>query len=450
MLCNVFVSSTVADLEALRRQVQDAIGVAGASCHLSEDWATDYDDTVAQCWRHFSDANSFMLLLGHWYGSTPPGHEHSITSLEFEWAMKRREQESRRFPMAVFMPEHESPADRELRELAEPLVKAKFEAGEHERLLGELHRRVTDSWRTVRRFRDVQQLREYTIVICMDWRGETPLAEAQRALGQPRTTPAPAAAVSDAKLGALGREAQLRALRTALAESAGRADAPAVAFLVHGDEGAGHRAFLHCLVDKPLKSLRPKDRVGQMQASCTDAAKLCAAVGQALGLPGATPEALADSVAAELRSRSLAFVFDRIGRYPGGAAGFHADFWRPFHARLVALKAANRFDRRLVAVLAAPGGHPDAWSAAASVPTRAQGAVDYGRLLALPRLGAFEREDVRRWLAEEFGMDAGDDRQAEIVERAMRDGDGEDDPVPLHVFERLRGEALADDQGDVP
>ena len=69
----VFLSSTIKDLKEFRSGVRQVLQKAGMACFPSEQWVSSFDDTVARCQQRFSQSNGFVLLLGHWYGSVPPG-----------------------------------------------------------------------------------------------------------------------------------------------------------------------------------------------------------------------------------------------------------------------------------------------------------------------------------------------------------------------------------------
>src|SRR5262245_7763040 len=111
----VFVSSTVRDLQAYRRAIRAvAHRRAATQCLLSEeDWPAGYDDTVKKCLREIDASHGFLLIIGHWYGSIPPGADRSITHIEFDAAFERWKSADPR-PMAVMRPEAGSSADREL------------------------------------------------------------------------------------------------------------------------------------------------------------------------------------------------------------------------------------------------------------------------------------------------------------------------------------------------
>ena len=116
---NLFLSSTVRDLGEYRRAVRDACrSKAETACFLSEDdWSGGYDDTVAKCLSRVREADAFLLLVGHWYGSVPPGYDRSITHIEFDNALAKW-RASQNPPLAVMMPAHGSLADKKLRAAA--------------------------------------------------------------------------------------------------------------------------------------------------------------------------------------------------------------------------------------------------------------------------------------------------------------------------------------------
>jgi hypothetical protein len=118
----IFLSSTISDYESFRREVQDVLlKKAECVCFLSEDWIGGYDKTVQKCRDRVQQSGGFILLLGYWYGSIPPGKDKSITHLEFEWALERWRGEP--FPnMAVLKPKPGKKAERKLKALADLLL----------------------------------------------------------------------------------------------------------------------------------------------------------------------------------------------------------------------------------------------------------------------------------------------------------------------------------------
>jgi hypothetical protein len=63
-------------------------------------------------------------------------------------------------------------------------------------------------------------------------------------------------------------------------------------------------------------------------------------------------------------------------------------------------------------------------------------------LLQVPQLEQFSREDILAWFDEMEVPDEPAGRRSKLVDRAIKNSEGKDDPVPTRVFERLRGEIL--------
>ncbi len=165
----IFLSSTIGDYESFRRQVKDVLDKkAECNCSLSQDWVGGYDDTVRKCQDRVWQSGGFILLLGYWYGSIPPGKDKSITHLEFEWALEKWKGEP--YPkMAVLKPKPGKAADSKLKALANQfLPKTQDERDLHAARLAKFHAQVDDKrteWRTIQTYEDVHDLREYALVM---------------------------------------------------------------------------------------------------------------------------------------------------------------------------------------------------------------------------------------------------------------------------------------------
>ncbi len=155
-----------------------------------------------------------------------------------------------------------------------------------------------------------------------------------------------------------------------------------------------------------------------------------------------TPEQLAERVAPELKRQPMYFVIDRITDLAGGVAAFRDCFWLPLYGRLHALRAAQHFSHRLVAVVADYSDDDAAWSSATCEANPTGGQPDYTALLRIPRLGPFVRDDVLSWFADMEIPDEPAGRRAQLATRALKNSRDEDDPVPTRVFDRLKGEIL--------
>lgn len=436
----IFLSSTIKDLEGYRRSIQEVLlQKAEVVVFLSEDWPGGYDDTVRKCKERVEGAHGFFLMMGHWYGSIPPDHDKSITHLEFEWALGKWGQTP--FPpIAVFRPKPQSPADQELRTAAEPLIATGYaERPRHDALLQAFQGKVLGSWRTVREFTTLQDLREYTLTACLIWKGRTPQAAA---LGEVTLTSS-GPRLTDEQLGLLGREKQLDAARDILAEMAALQEVPAVCLLVSGSEDVGQRAFLAALLrTRAFKGARPS-RPGRPPLDHYDTSVLIQWAAKMLGIAGGTeiktPEELADRVAAELKLQPLWFALDQVSRLNGGIAVFRDAFWRPFHDRLKELRATQPIPYRLIAVVTEYSGDSTAWDAAVGGPEFDAEPADFSRLLLLPTLAGFKRKDVLLWLEE---IDVPEDQRSRIATSVLQDDQGKPDGTPLRVFDRLQRESL--------
>jgi hypothetical protein len=67
---SIFLGSTIDDFGPLRVEVTKALQErVGASCNPCESWIGSFEDVKTVCLRNLNQANGYMLLLGHWYGS---------------------------------------------------------------------------------------------------------------------------------------------------------------------------------------------------------------------------------------------------------------------------------------------------------------------------------------------------------------------------------------------
>jgi hypothetical protein len=437
----VFLSSTIGDFAEYRREVQEVLlQKAETAVYLSEEWPGGWDDILDKCQGRVEGSNGFLLMLGHWYGSVPPGAAKSITHLEFEWAAAKWGK-IKYPPMAVFVPRERSLADRELRRRARKLVARKnLDPLAQAALREAFWQQATGDWRAVQHFTDRQDLREHALASCMRWQGRTPLAAARREV--PVT--GVASPLTDEQLGTLGRDAQLAAARRILSLLEVSSEAPAACLLVSGSEDAGHRAFVAALLGH--RSFREQFRpvqLGPPPAARYDVELLSQWVARRVGVAAtadiATPETLAERVAEALREQPLCFALDQANRFPGGVAGFRSGFWKPFHDRLRELRAARVMTHPLVAVITEYSGDAADWGAAVVAPAAAGELPDSSQLFLLPRLAEIESGDLLLWLAE---LAVPRDRQLAVAERVLTNAQGHPDPIPLRIFDRLQREAL--------
>ncbi len=445
----IFLSSTIGDYENFRREVQEVLlKKAECACFLSEDWIGGYDATVQKCRERVLQSGGFILMLGYWYGSIPPGKDKSITHLEFEWAMDRWNGDP--FPkMAVLKPKPGKKADDVLKALADPLLpKVQDERELHTVRLAKFHAQVDDKhteWRTIRTFEDVHELREYALVIGKDWRGYTPLAAAQKKVDMP--TAEGESLLREDQLGRLGRGVQYEAIKKIFSGLAAYPDVPAVAILVNGDKDKGLSAFLAYMQASLLKKHYPKQRINRLPPGSSSLQALVALVARTLGLENAsgvdTPQALAELVVRELKHQQLYFVIDRLGaNYSGGLPAFQQFFWEPFWARLKVLRGQQQIANRLLAIVTDYSGDANNWTDVA-MDAKPGVPLDFSKLIVAPRLGDISESDLYEWLEELEVPDIPRNRRQELVKLALTDEKSKEfDGTPLHVFERLKGERL--------
>ena len=443
VLMDIFLSSTVRDYAAYRTEIENVLHkrLEAVTCKLSEDWVGGYDQTVNKCRHRVLSADGYVLLLGFWYGSRPPDCDHSITHLEFKWATGKWRNVP--FPpMAVFKPKPSSEAERILQLAARQLLNDDdgWNTEEHQRLLDAFHKEAAvDAWRTVSFFSDASELREHVLIFAMTWKGQTPEAAARGLLS---VSDQFVTKLSDEQLGRVGRQKQFRAIEDVLVHAGTNPFAPAVAFLVSGDERSGQKAFVSALRQvRPFKQSRPT-YMGRPPQDHYDVSKLVAWIGSVLGVAGQScpesPAELADLVAEELKHQSLYFVLDQARRLQGGVMAFHSEFWVPFFSRLSQLKAKNKFDHRLYAVVIDYTDNQAGWDES----DFDQGDFDYGRLVMLPPLRAITKGQIVHWLQELEVPDSADGRLNQLAESVLTDPAGQQDGTPLLVFDRLKAEHL--------
>ncbi len=441
----VFLSSTVEDLELLRKQVMEvALSKANTFCWLSDVSGSNvYEPTEAYCKRELLDSHGYILVSAHFYGSVPPGEAkgRSITHLEFVWACDRWFGQPGN-AMTVLMPKHGSAVDMALQQAAEKIVANRcLDAAEHGRKLQAFRTQVTGvdtGWRKVASFDSEQELREQALVAChrireglfIDARRDRPEATTQTRIG-------------DAELGALGRSAQVASmLRAVNALNAG--EHPALAVLLHGDKNAGHRIFIDHLFSETHRShlhdFRPRERHSQLPTAMAGLPALCAWVAKALRLPAGadTPEGVADRCHTQLAQRSLGLLIDGIGSFQGGVAAFYAQFWTPFFSRLATLAAAQPGPHRLLVLVATRSTDTASWvGLARDTSEDAETPADGALLWPLPRLSTIKPEHVERWFNDMLVIK--DPLRRRQLSLALLTNEGEPDTVPQDVVDRLRG-----------
>ena len=86
----VFLSSTSRDLETYREAVHRAIdGLPGFALVKMEDFGARAASAKEVCAGLVRECELFVGLMGHYYGSCPPGEAVSFTELEYRTARRR-------------------------------------------------------------------------------------------------------------------------------------------------------------------------------------------------------------------------------------------------------------------------------------------------------------------------------------------------------------------------
>jgi len=84
----VFLSSTKSDLMHYRQAAAQAIRRLGYYCEEMETFGASIDPPLEVCLSRVAACDIYVGILGHFYGSTPPGEDRSFTEIEFEAAVQ--------------------------------------------------------------------------------------------------------------------------------------------------------------------------------------------------------------------------------------------------------------------------------------------------------------------------------------------------------------------------
>lgn len=84
----VFLSSTKSDLMPYRQAAAQAIRRLGYFCEEMEAFGASVDPPIEVCLSRVAACDIYVGILGHYYGSTPPGEDRSFTEIEFDAAIQ--------------------------------------------------------------------------------------------------------------------------------------------------------------------------------------------------------------------------------------------------------------------------------------------------------------------------------------------------------------------------
>jgi hypothetical protein len=443
-MISVFLSSTFKDFDDYRKDVSEALEDAGwVRAVRLEHAAGAYDDTVDICEREFKMSNAFLLLLAHWYGSIPPAQSKSVTHMEFEWAWQRWKDQKRR-PMAVLMPWDGSPADLELKDRTEALLRgatADYQK-DHPKRLADFRQQVTQNWKRITYFPTRERAAQKALIAYFDWKGNTPM-RAATAHGVPERGDG---LLSNSSLGGLGRHTQIDAFRREVSRLKLNATAPGAAFLLTGDELSGQGEFLAHLIRSDAIAGRPA-RIVLLPSSEYPAEKLVDWASEQFGFAesdrAGTVEDLARKVADELQKQSLSLVLGSLEHLSGGVPAFQQQFWKPLYEELTSLKSRRPFKHRVLAISAAFEEVQEMWTGMLHKYNRHAPPASYDCPILLPELGEIAADDVAQWLEENQVIV---EHRGSVVAQVMK---GKESVPARSAFERLKRQNLPCEEGEI-
>jgi len=433
---NIFLSSTAKDCVVYRLEMKDALEKnVPVTVHLQEDWASAASLVMTVCQQKLKDQDGYMGLFGHRYGWIPPDQPlsaKSITQLEWEWA--RQHWSFRQPPIFIFLPEPGSEAYQDLKLRADKVLLQEYPNSPAKRQIS-LERQKSFiqevyEWannRFINNFKTVLELRDKASASIHHWNKDI-LKQAVHGPGGARQR------ISEAELGAIGRDQQLKELVRFRSELRQRQQEVAAAFVIHGEENHGQRhfaQFLHGWEEwneeyetlPPSQPDRPEDPAYLARWAC-----------ELLGQPATLAEAmdyLVATLAARLSERNVVIVLQSLGDAPDRWDQFSAGFWRPLQQRLgqtVSRKARGRLLWFVVAHEPCPlAATALDWNSAQPIP--------------LPQLQPLCEQDVSKWLEQRKPKLNGEKiryEQRAQISMAVTHKDGKPDGVPLSVFERLQ------------
>lgn len=435
---NIFLSSTAKDCVDYRLEMQDALEKnVPVTVHLQENWASAATLVLTVCQRKLKDQDGYMGLFGHRYGWIPPDQPlsaKSITHLEWEWA--KQHWSSRQPPIFIFLPEPGSEADQDLKRRADEVLQQDYLNSPSERQTS-LERQKSfiqevREWannRFINNFKTVLELRDKASASIHHWNKDI-LKQAVYGPGGVRQR------ISEAELGAIGRDLQLQVLERILPELRQRQQEVAAAFVVHGEENHGQRHFAKFLHD--WEGWEDEDEFCHVfqpdwpEEPAQLALWACEQLGYSVTLAEAM-DCLVASLATRLTERNVVVVFQSPGKAPDRWDQFSSGFWRPLQQRLgqvVSCKARGRLHLFVVA-------QEPCQLAAADLDW------DSAQLIPLPELQPLRQSDVDEWLKRRQPKLNGKTiryEQREQISKAVTHKDGIPDGAPLSVFERLQNQ----------
>ena len=435
---NILLSSTAKDCVDYRLKMQDALEKnVPVTVHLQEDWTSAATLVMTVCQQKLKDQDGYMGLFGHRYGWIPPDQPlstKSITHLEWEWA--KQHWSSRQPPIFIFLPEPGSKADQDLKRRADEVLMQDYPNSPAERqkslewqksFIQEVREWANN--RFINNFKTVLELRDKASASIHHWNKDI-LKQAVYGPGGVRQR------ISEAELGAIGRDLQLQVLERILPELRQRQQEVAAVFVVHGEENHGQRHFAKFLHD--WEGWEDEDEICHLFQPDwpEDPAQLalwaCEQLGHSVTLAEAM-DCLVAILATRLTERNVVVVFQSPGKAPDRWDQFSSVFWMPLQQRLGQAVSCNARGRL----------H---WFVVAQEPCQLAAADldwDSAQPIPLPELQPLRQSDVDEWLKRRQpklnGKTIRYEQRAQIS-KAVTHKDGIPDGAPLSVFERLQNQ----------
>jgi hypothetical protein len=447
---SIFLSGTAKDCDVYRRELKDALqnGVP-VIVHLQEDWAEAATLTVDVCKNKIVSQDGYIGLFGYRHGWQPwlPISEKSITHLEWEFALEHWSSSSPHPPIFIFLPSPGEEAHRELKRWADEVLEQDYPHSEAERQASlkrqENFLNEVRNWaknRLINYYKTAQELREKGIASLNHWNRDIWKHAAQ---GRGRTRPL----ISEAELGAIGRNEQLQALARILSRLRQQQREVSAAFVVHGEKNHGQRQFANFLSEwtewheddyifRPSRPDRPEDPNHL-------ARWVCELLGQPVTLADAM-DILVATLADRLHEGNVVVLLEPLGKAPDRWVHFLAGFWKPLRQRLgqaIRQNPKGRFIFFVVDEQPCPTDQPLLFSPPPSHPPEAALALDTAQLIPLPELGPLHQNDIMNWLERKTPNLNGETIRYEQIEQISREVT-QAGGMPVCVYERLQSYGL--------
>ena len=438
---SLLVSATHDDLQ----EYLDTLYSGMANTHILVKGLGQPAENLATRLQHIDDTDGFIGIYGFWYGHFDNHYDKSAIHIEFERAWERwRDADPRR--MVIFKPHVSGPDFKTLKAIADDLAQSSFhgEAAEYTRRMGEFLRQIEQIASThqglVITFTNRDNLSKGVYSVFLSW--VCPLAEAH--IWGASAEGEDSAAVSQAVLGEL-RHRQFDAIEDTR-KSAINKQLPAWVMVAHGNEDAGLDEFYAgVLGSRSLwKGRSPGNASGTLLFPESTIQNLIDWFKNAFKIPAdeiSSPEALADALYEQLEDQPLNFVLSDISNLSGGVKRFLEDFWQKLYTRLQVCCEKYPVYPLIGLILQHSDDLAQVEEDMLLDFDQIQSPADGTKLLRLPVLGDLTADDIRPWLAtcEDLPYEVAPKNRNTLIEKVLHDAkSGEVDPIPTHVFDRLR------------